>query len=304
MAPPGITGNSSRKRSASPLPSDENHRYELRSKAKVVFLFSNILKKAKVGQKLGFLSLPAELRNMVYDLTLVQRRIIINCNRRNMRFRHNRNHPVSGPLIRTCKTVYADARALMYSATFELENMDYLEKWLRTLGSGAVDIRDIRLTRSFQAYFAQSYGVNLPVRNQKDYRATTRQVARLLSGCRHLENLDLGFLYTKKFRTTPLIENKDNPAYWQKEARLLAEMVFRDLFVLLVAAKASGQTVDQVASLPQIHHKNFECIKHHPSNVGNGNPQRETACHMKLLIAKYIGNRSHPRKPGSSAFLA
>ncbi|KAK1704515.1 hypothetical protein BDP67DRAFT_495491 [Colletotrichum lupini] len=238
---------------------------------------------------------------MVYDLTLVQRRIIINCDRRNMRFRHNRNHPVSGALIRTCKTVYADARALMYSATFELENMDYLEKWLRTLGSGAVDIRDIRLTRSFQASSAQRYGVNIPVWNQRDYRATTRQVAKLLSGCRHLENLDLGFSYTTKYQTTPLIENKDNPAYWQKEARLLAEMVFRDLFVLLVAAKASGKTVDQVASLPQ----NFKCaISLRPRKVGNGHPQRETACHMKLLIAKYIGNRSHPRKPDSPASLA
>ncbi|KAI3531889.1 hypothetical protein CSPX01_13857 [Colletotrichum filicis] len=258
--------------------------------------------KVKVGQKLGFLSLPAELRNMVYDLTLVQRRIIINWDRRNMRFRQHRYHPVSGALIRTCKTVYADARALMYSATFELENMDYLEKWLRTLGSGAVDIRDIRLTRSFQASSAQRYGVNIPVWNQRDYRATTRQVAKLLSGCRHLENLDLGFSYTTKYQTTPLIENKDNPTIWQKEARLLAEMVFRDLFVLLVAAKASGKTVDQVASLPQ----NFKCVilGPLPRKVGNGNPQRETACHMKLLIAKYIGNRSHPRKPDSPASLA
>ncbi|KXH65025.1 hypothetical protein CNYM01_13986 [Colletotrichum nymphaeae SA-01] len=294
MAPPGVPGDSSRKRSASPLPSDENDRYELRSKAK----------KAKVGKKLGFLSLPAELRNMVYDLTLVQRRIIISWDRCKMRFRHHRDHRVSGSLLRTCKAVYADARALMYSATFELENMEYLEEWLRTLGSGAVDIRDIRLTRSFQASYAQSYGVNLPVWYQGDYRATTRQVAKLLSGCHHLENLELGFLYTTKYQTTPLIENTDNPPYWKKEARLLAEMVFRDLFVLLVAAKASGKTVDQVASLAQIHHKNFECLKHHPSNVGKGNPHGETRCHMKLLVAKYIANRSHPRKPYIPAFLA
>ncbi|KAJ0332299.1 hypothetical protein COL5a_002007 [Colletotrichum fioriniae] len=189
-----------------------------------------------------------------------------------MRFRHNRDQRISGSLLRTCKTVHADARALMYSTTFEFENMDYLEKWLN------------------KASFAQSYGVNLPMWNQRDYRATTRRVAKLLSACQHLESLDLGFLYTTVYQTATLIENKDKPAYWQKEARLLAEMVFSDLSVLLRAAKASGKTLDQVASLPKIHHKNFECIRHHPSNVANGQPSRETACHMKLLIAKYIGN--------------
>ncbi|KAJ0312327.1 hypothetical protein COL516b_001403 [Colletotrichum fioriniae] len=227
---------------------------------------------------------------MVYDLTLVQRRITIYWDHRNMRFRHNRDQRISGSLLRTCKTVHADARALMYSTTFEFENMDYLEKWLNKVGPGVVNIRNIRLTRSFQASFAQSYGVNLPMWNQRDYRATTRRVAKLLSACQHLESLDLGFLYTTVYQTATLIENKDKPAYWQKEARLLAEMVFSDLSVLLRAAKASGKTLDQVASLPKIHHKNFECIRHHPSNVANGQPSRETACHMKLLIAKYIGN--------------
>ncbi|KAK7447143.1 hypothetical protein Landi51_07018 [Colletotrichum acutatum] len=207
-----------------------------------------------------------------------------------MRFRHHRDHRVSGSLLRTCKTIHADARALMYSTTFEIENMDYLERWLKRVGPGAVNIREIKLTRSFQASFAQSYGVNLPVWNQRDYRATTRRVAKLLGGCQHLESLDLGFLYTTVYQTTTLIENKDKPAYWQREARLLAEMVFSDLSVLLVAAKASGKTLDQVAGLPKIHHKNFDCIEHHPSSVGNGQPRRETACHMKLLIAKHIGN--------------
>ncbi|KAK1623675.1 hypothetical protein BDP81DRAFT_399352 [Colletotrichum phormii] len=275
MAPQGSSGEISRKRSPSPDFSDWEGRYNLRSK------------KAKVKNEWGFLALPQEVRNMVYGLAFVQSRITVYWDPRNKRFRHSG----SSSLLHTCKTTLAEARAMLdYSASFEIEDIEYLEMWLKGIGMRVLNLRVIKLTRSFQAAFVRKRGIgNFRVWKQREYRATSRRVAQLLSGCQHLESLDLGYFYTTKYQKTTLIEMQDNPRDWKVQIRLLTEMVFEDLLLLLQGAKSSGKTLDQVVNLLKIHPNNFESITMY-YHLKKGKPEREAARHMKVLVEKFIGS--------------
>ncbi|KAI8270684.1 hypothetical protein K4K58_008512 [Colletotrichum sp. SAR11_239] len=240
-------------------------------------------------EKNSFRELPPEIRNMIYDLALARRQFIIYWDRSDKRLRQNPDCLVFGSLLRTCKTVHADARAMLYSTTFELEDMEYLDIWLQQIGPRAASIRAIKLSQPFQGSGARQHPLlgNFPLWNQKDYRATSRRVARLLSHCENLESLDLGFRYTLRYRNPALIKTKGNLKRWEVEARLLAEMVFSDLLPLLKKTKSLGKTSVQVANLPKIHPKNFEYIAHY-RYVTNGEPEQEVARHMKLLVERYI----------------
>ncbi|KAF3810312.1 hypothetical protein GCG54_00000356 [Colletotrichum gloeosporioides] len=226
---------------------------------------------------------------MVYDLALARSQITIYWDRSDKRLRQNPDCRVYGSLLRTCKTVHADARAMLYSTTFEIEDMEYLDIWLQRIGPRAANIRAIKLSRSFQASGARQHHQlgTFPRWNQNDYRATSRRVARLLRDCENLESLDLGFRYTTKHRNTALIKTTGNPTRWEVESRLLAEMVFSDFLPLLEKTKSLGKTSVQVANLPKIHPKNFEYIALY-HYVINGEPEQEVARHMKLLVERYI----------------
>ncbi|KAK1689534.1 hypothetical protein BDP55DRAFT_712639 [Colletotrichum godetiae] len=277
MAPQGSPGESSRKRSRSPEFNDWEGRYNLRSKV-------------KVKDEWGFLALPQEVRNMVYGLAFVQIRITVYWDSRTKRCRQRSDLSGSSSLLHTCKTTYAEARAMLdYSATFEIEDMEYLEMWLKKIGMRVLNLRVIKLTRSFQAAFVRKLGIeNFRVLKQREYRAISRRVAQLLSGCQHLESLDLGYLYTTKYQKTTLIEYKDNPRDWKVQVRLLTEMVFEDMLLLLAGVKSFGKTLDQVVNLLEIHPKNFESITKY-YHLNNRMPEREAARHMRVLARKFIG---------------
>ncbi|KAI8241079.1 hypothetical protein K4K55_012897 [Colletotrichum sp. SAR 10_96] len=240
-------------------------------------------------EKNSFRELPPEIRNMIYDLALARSQVTIYWDRSDKRLRQNPDCRVFGSLLRTCKTVHADARAMLYSTTFELEDMEYLDIWLQRIGPRVANIRAIKLSQPFQGPGARQHPLlgNFPLWSQKDYRATSRRVARLLSHCENLESLDLGFRYTLRYRNTALIKTKGSFTRWEVEARLLAEMVFSDLLPLLEKTKSLGKTLVQVANLPKIHPKNLEYIAHY-RYVTNGEPEQEVARHMKLLVERYI----------------
>ncbi|KAI8297336.1 hypothetical protein K4K59_003513 [Colletotrichum sp. SAR11_240] len=220
-------------------------------------------------EKNSFRELPPEIRNMIYDLSLARSQVTIYWDRSDKRLRQNPDCRVFGSLLRTCKTVHADATAMLYSTTFELEDMEFLDIWLQQIGPRAANIRAIKLSQPFQGSGARQHPIlgNFPLWSQKDYRATSRRVARLLSHS--------------------LIKTKGNPTRWEVEARLLAEMVFSDLLPLLEKTTSLGKTSVQVANLPKIHPKNFEYIAHY-QYVTDGEPEQEVARHMKLLVERYI----------------
>ncbi|KAJ3954082.1 hypothetical protein N0V92_009420 [Colletotrichum tropicale] len=187
-------------------------------------------------------------------------------------------------------TVHADAAAMMYSNTFEIEDMEHLEKWLLQVWTKVFHIRAIKLTQPFQASGArrnEDIG-NFPLWNQRDYRTTSRHVARLLIHCEDLESLDLGFRYTMRYQNKTLLKATDNPKPWEEATRLLTEMVFSDFYHLLAAGKSFDKTVDQLANLLKIHPQNFEYISWYYDARQGEDPERESARHMKLLVEQYI----------------
>ncbi|KAF9869985.1 hypothetical protein CkaCkLH20_12594 [Colletotrichum karsti] len=228
-------------------------------------------RKAKVSdnkKSLSFLSLPPEIRNEIYHDALV-RETSINIgetlvgDKQLLRQYSNRpkRKPVFGSLLRTCKTVHADASAMLYSNGFALDTMQDLAQWLRAIGRNAVHLRGITFLHHIQAasFNLKPRGPKLKLGNQCVHRYASRKVAAMLANSQHLEPLKMQFRYTTVYRNQGLsVPRNDSPEHWVRTARVIAEMVYNDFRPILRQAISRGKSVSEACRLIQVHRGNFE----------------------------------------------
>ena len=81
------------------------------------------------GSSVGFLSLPIEIRNKIYELALVQPYHLW------ISPYHTHRTTNKPPLLRTCKTISYETSPIFYGAnSFIADQVEYFIQWLRTLG--------------------------------------------------------------------------------------------------------------------------------------------------------------------------
>lgn len=93
------------------------------------------------GSSIGFLSLPIEIRNKIYELALIEPN--------SLWISPYHTHRTMGvpPLLRTCKTIGYEASPIFYGAnTFIADQVEYFMQWLGTLSRvNIVYLRDLEI---------------------------------------------------------------------------------------------------------------------------------------------------------------
>lgn len=93
------------------------------------------------GSSIGFLSLPIEIRNKIYELALIEPN--------SLWISPYHTHRTMGvpPLLKTCKTIGYEASPIFYGAnTFIADQVEYFMQWLGTLSRvNIVYLRDLEI---------------------------------------------------------------------------------------------------------------------------------------------------------------
>ena len=96
---------------------------------------------ALTGSSVGFLSLPIEIRNKIYEPVLVEPNYLW--------ISPYHTHRTTGvpPLLRTCKTINYEASPIFYGAnSFIVDQVEYFMQWIRTLGRVNITyLRDLEM---------------------------------------------------------------------------------------------------------------------------------------------------------------
>lgn len=185
--------------------------------------------KPSIDGKVGFLSLPAELRNQVYRLTFVTKE--------KLNFGLPRNFSRSSAMLRTCRQVHEEARSILYSENvflFQRRSERRHPTW--TSDASEIGYKDVRfflkeigltnlgLLRHLIIVFADAIPSLNPQFKGADERRFTNDndllfLLRMIGDKCTLEKLDLSFQGKK------ILFKRDEPRFFSYLTRIKADKV-------------------------------------------------------------------------------
>ncbi|TEA20714.1 hypothetical protein C8034_v008110 [Colletotrichum sidae] len=241
---------------------------------------------------IGFLSLPPEIRNVIYAACFNRKTPIKlhlqgagklaslkqyssdpilqavsgnasaaqTASRSNSMLKHN-PELVQGGLLLSCKTVQADVATMLYSNnSFHLDTMGQLARWLELIGPlNRSFLREIHLGQEFHAAYEAPFLGKVGYYDQTLYRAASRFVARSLSECNLATPLENRYFYTLYYLTPDYltVRQPHSSREWINDARYLAEIFFRDFGDMMRAAYQRGKPLGEVVKMVQVDRRNF-----------------------------------------------
>ncbi|KAK2000714.1 hypothetical protein LX36DRAFT_654146 [Colletotrichum falcatum] len=245
------------------------------------------ISKRKKPYGFRFLRLPREIRNMVYHLALLHRTSVVieredKCSAGTT--------PIAAPLLRTCKTVHAEARGILYSQQILIGDRADPVVWLRTIGpENRFYLRHVHLgsTRTF------SY----------------RTVAKLLGNVPDLESLEIRAMHMPDIWLGSQVNPDGTPQQrpWLMAAKKVAELLYNEFRPVFSAALSRGKTPQQLCTFVKAHRNLF--FGHSDMGVSLGprsfaprrslvpmaEAEEEVASRLKTLFERNLYYRRHPR---------
>ncbi|WYZ44512.1 hypothetical protein EsH8_VII_000948 [Colletotrichum jinshuiense] len=212
---------------------------------------------------------------------------------------------IAAPLLRSCKAILAEARAMLYANPFVAEDMETAAVWLRDLGpANRACLRRVRVQARRNQNQDSRPGVSSPLGNsdQDRYRSTSTRVAKLLCNAGDLEYLRLGYRYNTtnlsiarpKLRAPPASE-------WIFAARRIAEALYDDFRPVFSEGLKRGLAPGQLCRLLHVSRVNFSgrlWVERDPRHLSLAEveaAEAEVVGHLKLLLEKNLKHRLHPR---------
>ncbi|KAK2057453.1 hypothetical protein LY76DRAFT_617157 [Colletotrichum caudatum] len=214
------------------------------------------------------------------------------------------SYPAAATLLRTSKTIHAEARGILYSQPIFIgERVDPVV-WLRGIGrENRFYLRNVHL--------ASTKGFELP---RKDSQAISRKVATLLADAPNLY-LSIGAM------RIPNIDwdlHKDQNGHMQQPryfiaAQHIAKLIYDEYRPLFSKALSRGKTPQQLSTSVRANRSLYfgrsapgrpfaaDVLALPPSPPEVAVAETEVAGHLKLLLERNLYYRRHPRfkqKPG------
>ncbi|KAK2057452.1 hypothetical protein LY76DRAFT_606223 [Colletotrichum caudatum] len=280
----------------------------------------NIYQKKK-GNPFLFLSLPPEIRNIIYEL-LFDRPGAIRISGRHESYkvksskflwkrkdvrhfrvptrRSNAQDGIPVSFLQCCKRVRIEARTILYANRFRVEDMETLAVWLRDLGPGnVVYLRWIQIRTEAQPW---SPRVSSRVRVQHSrYRDVCRKVAKILAVAKGLESLQTAFYYHHKIASQGSSLQRSGPVSgWMGLARKIAELLYDDFRPIFSQGLSRGRTPEQLCRVLEVGQNNWWGRRHSlgPTQLNATeaeHAENEAAEHLRLLLERNLQHRHHPR---------
>ncbi|KAH9237537.1 hypothetical protein K456DRAFT_1759620 [Colletotrichum gloeosporioides 23] len=223
--------------------------------------------------QLSFLSLPPEIRNMIYrhlgrvkthNIRIVGRGInfhyepAFNFQLQRHRFR-GALHPrcttkFDTAIASTCRLIHQETRAVLYGRLFFLPRMEDAASWLLNIGpQNRALLRGIRLTtRVKDTHPACSYDYVATDRDR--YRQVSKLVSGLLANSSGLECL--GFQYLFNPSNPPILSHAREE--WINKAYRIAEELYVDFQSFFAEALARGRRPSQMCDIVHINWEIFQ----------------------------------------------
>ncbi|KAK1983919.1 hypothetical protein LZ30DRAFT_587353 [Colletotrichum cereale] len=240
--------------------------------------------------------LPRETRNIIYHLALVRGRTIIIKNRKECTVN---SAPIAGSILRTCKTVHAEARGILYSQPILIGDRLDPVAWLRVIGpENRFYLRNVHLgsTIGFEL---------LP----KDYQAMSWKVATLLTDAPSLKSLEIRAMRIPDINWDLHKDQngqmKQRP--WYIAAQHIAKLIYDEYRPVFSKALSRGQTPQQLCSFVKAHRNLFLGYSDVGWSLGPSVlalslsateiawAEEEVVGHIKLLLERNLYYRRHPR---------
>ncbi|KAK1566370.1 uncharacterized protein LY79DRAFT_584844 [Colletotrichum navitas] len=230
-----------------------------------------------------FLSLPPEIRNIVYELAFARPAGIDIAGRhesytvKHSKFlwqrkdvRHLRAHTRRGNLndripvsfLRCCKRVNSEARTILYANRFRVDDMETLAVWLRDLGPGnIVYLRRIQIRTEPQPWSSRvSRRVEV---QQSRYRDVCRKVAKMIAAAKSLEFLQTVFYYHHKIKFQRSSLQRPGPVSgWIDLARKVAELLYDDFRPIFSQGLSRGRSPEQLCRILDVGQNNWWGRRH------------------------------------------
>ncbi|TQN70364.1 hypothetical protein CSHISOI_05176 [Colletotrichum shisoi] len=225
----------------------------------------------------SFFSLPAELRNVIYEAALTQDSPI------EIRERCKCVIQAEAQLFRVSKGVRCEALPYFFSYnTFSFDDMEALENWLQRIGrDGRMFLRRIGFHEDQYPHNGRPGGPRWSCApfsenpSQASHRQATRRVSRLLvDAAAGLQRLEVRYCYCsckmgellqllRTVRTRPSLDPVTSlPAFFEEPARRkaaeIADILYRDFKTFFAAALDRGRLPAELARRFVVGGSNFE----------------------------------------------
>ncbi|KAK1983918.1 hypothetical protein LZ30DRAFT_758916 [Colletotrichum cereale] len=267
-------------------------------------------------------SLPPEIRNIVYELTFIrpagihlagrnelyvvkpskflwQRKDVRHSRQRTRRSNASDRIPVS--FLQCCKQVHSEARAMLYSNHFNVEDMETLAVWLRDLGPGNIaHLQRIQIITEPQPW---SPRISRRVESQQSrYRDVCRKVAKMMAVAKNLESFQTVFYYHHKIDSHRSSLQRSGPVSgWIDLARKVAELLYDDFRPIFSQGLSRGRTPEQLCTVLDVGQNNWWGRRYSltPSQLNATdaeNAENEVVEHLRLLLERNLQYRLLPRR--------
>ncbi|KAK1566369.1 uncharacterized protein LY79DRAFT_594985 [Colletotrichum navitas] len=207
--------------------------------------------------------------------------------------------PFAASLLRTCRTIHAEARGIFYSQAIIIGGQVDPVVWLRGIGPGnRFYLRNMHL--------GSTMGFDLP---RKNCQAVTRKVAKFLADAPNLKSLEI------RAMRIPDIDwdlHKDLNGQMQQRpwfiaAQHIAKLIYDEFRPVFSAALSRGQTPQQLCTSVKAHRNLFsgqsdqgrafatDVLALRLNQWEIAGAEAEVAEHLKLLLERNLRHRCHPR---------
>ncbi|KAK6215690.1 hypothetical protein QIS74_08709 [Colletotrichum tabaci] len=253
----------------------------------------------------SFFSLPAELRNVIYEAALIQDSPI------EIRARSKCVIQAEAQLFRVSKGVRCEALPYFFSSnTFSFDHMEVLENWLKVIGrDGRIFLRQIEFHEDQYPHSGRPGGPGWSCApfsenpSQGSHRQATRRVSKLLvDAAAGLQRLAVRYCYCsckmgellqvlQTVRTRPSLDPVTSlPASFEEPGRRkaaeIADILYRDFKTFFAAALDRGRLPAELARRFVVGGSNFEWYQPRRLVVVGAEGQQKTVA--QEAVARYL----------------
>ncbi|KAK2026187.1 hypothetical protein LX32DRAFT_665505 [Colletotrichum zoysiae] len=204
------------------------------------------------------------------------------------------NLPIAATLLRTCKTIHAEARGILYSQPIFVSEHVHPVVWLRGIG------RENR----FYLRIVQLHSIMCLRLPRKDSQAISRKVATLLADAQNLEYLEIRAVWIPRIDWN--LHKDQNGQIQQRKcviaAQYIAKVIYDVYRPLFSKGLSCGKTPQQLSTSVRAHWKLFfrrrilgTPYQYHMGPYEIVEAEAEVARHFKLLLERNLHYRRHPR---------
>ncbi|KAK1706694.1 hypothetical protein BDP67DRAFT_167862 [Colletotrichum lupini] len=261
--------------------------------------------------------LPPELRNEIYRIAFIRSTVTITakavygytCSRSRFRWKRKnvRHHdswrtteylPVA--FLRACKQVHAEARAILYTNYFDVQDMETLVVWLKDLGTNTACLRTIVLQTEPQGWLPSSTSSRYRTQ-QTRYRELCRRAARMLATAENLQTLRMQYCYNLTCMIAGpaprgTFKRPGPVSGWIGIARRVAEVLYHDFRSVYSKGLSRGHSPERLCHILQVSRNNWWCYRHASSpqklNAKEAREAEEEVIeHLRLLLRRNLETR-------------